>query len=73
MAELYWSARGPAKTAIPETRRFNMLPLPVRLKLSVKLLRSIAARRGASGDQSIGSAAERDILAANSRNWRLSG
>jgi hypothetical protein len=50
-----------------------MLPLPVRLKLSVKLLRSIAARRGASGDQSIGSAAERDILAANSRNWRLSG
>ena len=41
-----------------------MLPLPIRarLKLSVKLLRSIDARREATGDQGIGSAAERDIL-----------
>ena len=41
-----------------------MLPLPVRvrLKLSAKLLRSIDARREASGDQGIGSAVERDIL-----------
>jgi hypothetical protein len=39
-----------------------MSPLRVRLKLSAKLLRSIDARREASGDQSIGSAAERDIL-----------
>jgi hypothetical protein len=39
-----------------------MLPLPVRLKLSVKLLRSIDARRDTTGDQGIGSAAERDIL-----------
>jgi len=33
-----------------------MLPLPirVRLKLSVKLLRSIDARREATGDQGIG-------------------
>jgi hypothetical protein len=41
-----------------------MLPLPVRirLKLSAKLLRSIDARRKATGDQSIGSGVERDIL-----------
>jgi len=39
-----------------------MLPLPIRLKLSAKLLRSIDARREATGDQGIGSAAERDIL-----------
>jgi hypothetical protein len=30
-----------------------MLPLPVRSELSAKLLRSIDARREASGDQSI--------------------
>jgi hypothetical protein len=39
-----------------------MLPLPVRLELSVKLLRSIDACRDATGDQGIGSAVERDIL-----------
>jgi hypothetical protein len=41
-----------------------MLPLPVRirLKLSAKLLRSIDARRKATGDQGIGSAVERAIL-----------
>ena len=41
-----------------------MLPLPVRvrLKLSAKLLRTIDARRGATGDQGIGSAVERTIL-----------
>ena len=39
-----------------------MLPLPIRLDLSAKLLRSIDARREATGDQGIGSAAERDIL-----------
>jgi hypothetical protein len=41
-----------------------MLPLPVRLrlKLSAKLLRSIEARRKATGDQTIGAAVERDIL-----------
>jgi len=39
-----------------------MLPLPIRLELSAKLLRSIDARREATGDQGIGSAAERDIL-----------
>ena len=41
-----------------------MLPLPIRarLKLSVKLLRSIDARREATGDQGIGSAVERTIL-----------
>ena len=41
-----------------------MLPLPIRarLKLSVKLLRSIDARREATGDQGIGSAVERAIL-----------
>ena len=39
-----------------------MLPLPVRLKLTAKLLRSIDARRAATGDQCIGSGAERDIL-----------
>jgi hypothetical protein len=41
-----------------------MLPLPVRLrlKLSAKLLRSIDACREATGDQGIGSAAEREIL-----------
>jgi hypothetical protein len=32
------------------------------LKLSAKLLRSIDARREATGDQGIGFAAERDIL-----------
>ena len=41
-----------------------MLPLPVRirLKLAAKLLRSIDARREASGDQSIGSGVERVVL-----------
>ena len=39
-----------------------MLPLPIRLKLSAKLLRSIDVRREATGDQGIGSVAERDIL-----------
>ena len=41
-----------------------MLPLPVRvrLKLSVKLLRTIDTRREATGDQGIGSAVERTIL-----------
>ena len=41
-----------------------MLPLPIRarLKLSVKLLRSIDARREATGDRGIGSAVERAIL-----------
>jgi hypothetical protein len=39
-----------------------MLTLPVRLKLSVKLLRSIDARRDANRDQGIGSAVERAIL-----------
>ena len=39
-----------------------MLPLPIRLKLSAKLLRSIDARREATGDQAIGAAVERDIL-----------
>jgi hypothetical protein len=38
-----------------------MLPLPVRLKITAKLLRTIDAEREASGDQSIGSAVERDI------------
>ena len=39
-----------------------MFPLPIRLKLSAKLLRSIDARRKATGDRSIGSAVERAIL-----------
>ena len=39
-----------------------MLPLPVRLKITAKLLRTIDAQRKASGDQGIGSAVERDIL-----------
>ena len=39
-----------------------MLPLPIRLKLSAKLLRSIDARREATRDQAIGAAVERDIL-----------
>jgi hypothetical protein len=39
-----------------------MLPLPVRLKLSAKLLRTIDARREGDGDQGIGSAVERDVL-----------
>ena len=39
-----------------------MLPLPVRLKLSTKLLRTIDARRESTGDQGIGSAVDRDIL-----------
>ena len=39
-----------------------MLPLPIRLKLSAKLLRSIDACRDATGDQGIGAAVERDIL-----------
>ena len=38
------------------------LPIRVRLRLSVKLLRSIDARRKATGDQGIGSAAERAFL-----------
>ena len=39
-----------------------MLPLPVRLKITAKLLRTIDARRKATGDQGIGSAEERAIL-----------
>ena len=41
-----------------------MLPLPirVRLTLSVKLMRSIDARREAGGDQGIGASVERNIL-----------
>jgi hypothetical protein len=39
-----------------------MLPLPVRLKITAKLLRTIDAQREASGDQGIGSAVERAIL-----------
>jgi hypothetical protein len=41
-----------------------MLPLPVRVRLELlaELLRSIDARREATGDQGIGSAVERDIL-----------
>ena len=39
-----------------------MLPLPVPSKLSAKLLRTIDARREATGDQGIGSAIVRDIL-----------
>ena len=39
-----------------------MFPLPIRGRLSVKLLRTIDARREATGDQGIGSAVERDIL-----------
>ena len=39
-----------------------MLPLPVRLKITAKLLRMIDAQREASGDQGIGSAVERAIL-----------
>ena len=37
-------------------------PLPIRGRLSVKLLRTIDARREATGDQGIGSAVERTIL-----------
>ena len=44
------------------SRRFIMLALPVRLKITAKLLRTIDAQREASGDQGIGSAAERAIL-----------
>ena len=39
-----------------------MLPLPVRLKITAKLLRTIDARREATGDRGIGSAVEGDIL-----------
>ena len=39
-----------------------MLSLTDRLRLSAELLRSIDARRNASGDQAIGAAVERDIL-----------
>ena len=39
-----------------------MLPLPVRLKITAKLLRTIDAQRSSSGDQGIGSAVERTIL-----------
>jgi hypothetical protein len=39
-----------------------MLPLPVRLKITAKLLRTIDAQRSSSGDQGIGSAVERAIL-----------
>jgi hypothetical protein len=39
-----------------------MLPLPVRLKITAKLLRTIDVQREASGDQAIGSAVERAIL-----------
>ena len=50
-----------------------MLPLRVRLKLSVKLLRSIDARREATGDQGIGSAVERDILDRELAELALNG
>ena len=43
-------------------RRFIILPLPVRLKITAKLLCTIDAQREASGDQGIGSAVERAIL-----------
>ena len=56
---LPWSGRGPREN---QARRFILLPLPVRLKLSAELLRTIDARRKATGDQGIGSAVERDIL-----------
>lgn len=39
-----------------------MIPLHVRLKESETLLRSIDARRMATGDEAIGSAAERTLL-----------
>ena len=39
-----------------------MLPLPVRLKITAKLLRTIDAQREASVGQGIGSAVERAIL-----------
>lgn len=39
-----------------------ILPLPIRLKLLAKLLRTIDARREATGDLGIGSVVERDIL-----------
>ena len=39
-----------------------MLPLPVRLKITAKLLRTIDERRETTGDQGIGSAVERAIL-----------
>ena len=35
------------------SRRLIMLPLPVRLKITAKLLRTIDAQREASGDQGI--------------------
>jgi hypothetical protein len=39
-----------------------MLRLPVRLKITAKLLRTIDVQREAGGDQGIGSAMERAIL-----------
>lgn len=39
-----------------------MIPLHVRLKASETLLRSIDARRMATGDEAIGSAIERKLL-----------
>ena len=41
-----------------------MLPLPIRVRLTLaaKILRSIDARREATGDRGIGSAVERAIL-----------
>jgi len=39
-----------------------MLPVRVRLKITAKLLRTIDARREATGNHGIGSAVERDIL-----------
>jgi hypothetical protein len=57
----------PAKTRNPEIYYVNTL------KLSVKLLRSIDARREATGDQGIGSVVERDILDANWPSWRSNG
>ena len=43
-------------------RLFIMLRLPVRLKITAKLLRTIDVQREAGGDQGIGSAMERAIL-----------
>jgi hypothetical protein len=52
-----------------------MLPLPVRLKITAKLLRTIDVQREASGDQGIGSAVERDIpdqeLAELALEWMM--
>jgi len=50
-----------------------MLPLRVRLKLSVKLLRTIDARREATGDQGIGSPWNATFWTANWPSSRSNG